>query len=175
MEQGQDSLRITAEHFSEPFAFSIARTLGFKEIAGGLEHELNRYGHSYTDLLNSSAKDSTLAAKYNPELVVDLLLDTRMETLTLLEQYQNQYSEFIDNIEDHSQGIAGARSEISSIINNAAIAMADESTAKPRRSSGGDGFDPIKRPISPAKPYEGEGTVTRTNELPSHIKDTKPV
>lgn len=137
-----------AEQVGEPLFFSVARTLGFKAISEELAPELERYGYSYKDFLNSSAKDSTLAAKYNPEQVADLLLENRTSLFVNLVLQRSKYEGFHLDVTD-IQGATVAQRDLQYTIEQAAAIMGREHTPKPRRPGGGDGFDDLAKAVQP--------------------------
>lgn len=132
---------------SVPFAVSIARTLGIKETVRGLKSDLKQYGHSYVDLLNSSARDSTLAARYEPELVVSLLVANKDAVLEGISEFSQVHASVVNNVERYAAGHKADGLSLRKHIEGATLTMASDSTPKPRKTDGDDDFEPFKNPV----------------------------
>lgn len=149
---GKISPDLLVDQMALPFAVSIVRTHGVQETVDGLEGELARYGHKFTDLLNSSVKDSTLAARYDPEAVVDLMLQERESLLDSIDTFRDAHIQAVFNVLDHASGDREATQALAGHIVGASAIMAAQGTPNPRREGGGAGFDPLKNPV---QAYDG--------------------
>ena len=136
-----------------PMAVSIARTMGVKDRVDSLEAELAEYGHKYTDILNSSARDSTLAARYEPNEVVELLERDPEGVIRGVRHFLEAHTAIISVVQEHaskSSDEINAAQILKDHIEGATNTMASEVTPRPRKSDGDplkNGFDPFKRPV----------------------------
>lgn len=158
---------LLASQISVPFAVSIARTLGIKETVEGLEKDLGRYGHSYVDLLNSSARDSTLAARYNPEDVTQLFLVNKDGVLKGISEFAEMQGKLIASVNLHAEKDKENGLILNAHIEEATLTMAAKETPAPRRTGGGDGFEAFNNPVSAHRPVDNDGleiTVKRSSK-----------
>jgi len=151
-----------ASQVSVPFAVSIARTHGIKETVTGLETDLMRFGHTYVDLLNSSAKDSTLAARYNPEEVAQLLISNKGQVLEGISKFITTQERIVGDIKLYADGVPQSGLKLKKHIEEATLTMASESTPAPRRTGGGDGFENFKSPNKAYDPADSSSSKTIT-------------
>lgn len=145
--QGQDE-QVVARKVLMPLLFGVSRTLGFQAVVERLRPDLERYGHHFTDLLNTSAKDSTLAAKYNPEMLADLMWAHRAALLSEVLDYERSYQSFAGHVQHISCDEASAQA-LSDSIRKAADIMNGGPGILPRRPAGGQGFDWLVCPTMP--------------------------
>lgn len=137
-----------ANQLASPLFFSIARTLGFKQVTDEIEPELKKYGHGFRDLLNSSIKDSTLGAKYNPEQITDMLMENAQGIAVNMALYKIGYQGFQGVVADLKINPA-AVAKLHQHIQGAAEILADPLKPAPRRVGGGAGFEPFVKSITP--------------------------